>query len=84
MTDYATLSPGDQMWCLDAVVTATTCSDEVQTTATTATTKNNSSGMRTAPKRVDYISVIYNKFLYSYMPHTYAIVNWDITRICPS
>ena len=41
MTDYATLSPGDQMWCLDAVVTATTCSDEVQTTTTTATTKNN-------------------------------------------
>ena len=26
-------------------------------------------------KRVDYISVIYNKFLYAYMTHTYAAVN---------
>ena len=26
-------------------------------------------------KRVDWISVIYNKFLYAYMPHTYAAVN---------
>ena len=31
--------------------------------------------MSTAPKRVDCISVIYNKFLYAYMPHTYATVN---------
>ena len=26
-------------------------------------------------KRVDYISVIYNKFLYAYMTHIYAAVN---------
>ena len=37
----ATLTPGDQMWCLAAVVAATTYSDEVQATTTTATTKNN-------------------------------------------
>ena len=37
--------------------------------------KQYSSSMRTAPKRVDYISVIYNKFLYAYMPHTYTTVD---------
>ena len=37
----ATLTPGDQMWSLAAVVTATTYSDEVQATTTTAATKNN-------------------------------------------
>ena len=31
--------------------------------------------MRIAPKRVDCISVIYNTFIYAYMPHTYATVN---------
>ena len=31
--------------------------------------------MRVAPKRVNCISVIYNKFIYAYMPHTYATVN---------
>ena len=41
--------------------------------------KQHSSSMRTAPKRVDCISVIYNKLLYAYMPHTYATVNRDIT-----
>ena len=41
--------------------------------------KQHSSSMRIAPKWVDCISVIYNKFLYSYMLHTYAAVNWDIT-----
>ena len=30
--------------------------------------KQHSFSMRTAPKQVDYISVIYNKFLYAYMP----------------
>ena len=37
----ATLTPGDQMWCLDVVAAATTYSDEVQAATTTATTKNN-------------------------------------------
>ena len=36
----ATLTPGDQMWCLAAVTAATTYSDEVQATITTAATKN--------------------------------------------
>ena len=68
------------MWYLAAIAAATTYSDEVQTTATTATTKNNTvHSMRIAPKRVDCISVIYNTFIYAYMPHTYATVNWDIT-----
>ena len=31
--------------------------------------------MRIAQKRVNSNSVIYNKFLYAYMPHTYATVN---------
>ena len=31
--------------------------------------------MTMTPKRVDYISEVYNKFLYGYMPHTYATVN---------
>ena len=30
--------------------------------------------MRIAPKRVSCISVIYNKLLYAYVPHTYATV----------
>ena len=42
----ATLTPGDQMWCLAAFAAATTYSDEVQTTATTATTKNNTVQVR--------------------------------------
>ena len=63
------------MYSLAAVVAATTYSDKVQATTTTATTKKHSSSMRTAPKRVDCISVIYNKFIYAYMPHTYATVN---------
>ena len=41
----ATLTPGDQMWCLAVLMwclaAATTYSDEVQATTTTATTKNN-------------------------------------------
>ena len=37
----ASRTPGDQMWCLAAVIAAATYSDEVQATATTATTKNN-------------------------------------------
>ena len=37
--------------------------------------KQHNSSMRTAPKQVDYISVISNKFLYAYMPHTYTAVN---------
>ena len=37
----ATLTPGDQIWCLAAVVAAATYSDEVQATTTTATTINN-------------------------------------------
>ena len=37
----ATLTPGDQIWCLAAVVAAATYSDEVQATATTAATINN-------------------------------------------
>ena len=37
----ATLTPGDQMWCLAVVAAATTYSDEVQAATTTATTKNN-------------------------------------------
>ena len=37
--------------------------------------KQHSSSMRIAPKRVDCISVIYNTFIYAYMPHTYATVN---------
>ena len=41
--------------------------------------KQHSSSTRTAPKRVDYISVTYNKFLYANMPYTYATVNGDIT-----
>ena len=41
--------------------------------------KQHSSSMRKAPKRVDCISVIYDTFLYTYMPHTYAKVHWDIT-----
>ena len=37
----ATLTPGDQIWCLAAAIaTAATYSDEVQATATTATTIN--------------------------------------------
>ena len=36
----ATLIPGDQIWCLAAVVSVATYSDEVQAT-TTATTINN-------------------------------------------
>ena len=32
----------------------------------------------TAPRWVDCISMIYNKFLHAYMTHTYATVNWDI------
>ena len=36
----ATITPGDQIWCLAAVVAAATYSDEVQAT-TTATTINN-------------------------------------------
>ena len=35
--------------------------------------------MKIAPKRVSYISVIYNKFLYAYMPHKYATIDWEIT-----
>ena len=34
-----------------------------------------SSSMKIAPKRVDCISVIYNTFIYAYMPHTYPTVN---------
>ena len=37
--------------------------------------KQHSFSMRIAPKRVDCISVMYNKFLHAYMPHTYATVN---------
>ena len=37
--------------------------------------KSSSSSMKIAPKRVSCISVIYNKFLYAYMPHTYVTVN---------
>ena len=37
--------------------------------------KKNSSSMRIAPKRVNCISVIYNTFMYAYMPHTYPTVN---------
>ena len=40
--------------------------------------KQHSSSMRIAPKRVGCISVIYNTFIYAYMPHTYPTVNWDI------
>ena len=36
----ATLTPGDQLWCLAVVIAAATYSDEVQA-ATTATTINN-------------------------------------------
>ena len=78
MTD-ATLTPGDQMWFLAAGAAATTYSDEVPATRTTPTTKKTSSSMRIAPKRVNCISMIYNTFIYAYMPHTYATVNWDIT-----
>ena len=74
-----TLTPGDQIWCLAAAVSAATYSDEVKATITATTINNTVPGTRTAPKRVVYISVIYNKFLYAYMPHTYATVNWDIT-----
>ena len=42
----ATLTPGDQMRCLAAVAAAATYSDEVQTTAFTATTKNNTVQVR--------------------------------------
>ena len=74
----ATLTPGDQMWCLVAVVAATTYSDEVQVTKTaTQAKKKHSSSMRTAPKQVDYTWVIYN--VYANMPYTYATVNGDIT-----
>ena len=31
--------------------------------------------MRIVPKGVNCISMIYNTFMYAYMPHTYAIVN---------
>ena len=78
MTD-ATLTPGDQMWFLAAGAAATTYSDEVPATTTTPTTKKTSSSMRIAPKRVNCISLIYNTFIYAYMPHIYATVNWDIT-----
>ena len=37
----ATLTVGDQMWCLPAVAAATTYLDEVQATTITAATKNN-------------------------------------------
>ena len=37
----ATITTGDQMWCFAAVAAATTFSYEVQATATTAKTKNN-------------------------------------------
>ena len=37
--------------------------------------KTTQSSMRIAPKRVDCISVIYNTFIYAYMPHTYPTVN---------
>ena len=37
--------------------------------------KQHSSSMRIAPKRLDCISVIYNTFMYAYMPHTYPTVN---------
>ena len=36
----ATLTPGDQIWCLAAVVAAATYSDEGQATTTTSTTIN--------------------------------------------
>ena len=69
------------MWCLAAVsAAATNYSDEVQATTTKARTKKqHSSSMRIAPKRVNCISLIYNTFIYAYMPHTYATINWDIT-----
>ena len=35
--------------------------------------------LRIPPKRVNCISVIYNTFIYAYMPHTYATDNSDIT-----
>ena len=37
--------------------------------------KQHSSSMRIAPEQVDCISVIYNTFIYAYMPHTYSTVN---------
>ena len=37
--------------------------------------EQHSSSMRIAPMQVDCISVIYNTFIYAYMPHTYATVN---------
>ena len=60
------------MWCLTVVASATAYSDEVQATATTATTKKtqHSSSMRIAPRQVDCISVIYNTFIH---------VHWGIT-----
>ena len=80
-TDWYYTNFREQMWCLVAVsAAATNYSDEVQATTTKATTKKQqSSSMRIAPKRVNCISLIYNTFIYAYMPHTYATVNWDIT-----
>ena len=37
--------------------------------------KQHSSSMRIAPKQLGCISVIYNTFMYAYMPHTYPTVN---------
>ena len=42
--------------------------------------KQHSSSMRIAPKRVDCISVIYNTFIYAYMPHTYPTVKLTLQK----
>ena len=37
--------------------------------------KQNSPSMKVSSERASCISVIYNKFLYAYMPHKYVTVN---------
>ena len=37
--------------------------------------KQHSSSMRMPPKKVNCISVNYNKLIYAYIPHTYATVH---------
>ena len=61
------------MGCPAAVAAAANYSDEVQT-ATTATTKNKAAQVL-EQHHVKCISVIYNTFVYAYIPHTYPTVN---------
>ena len=67
------------MWCLAAVAAAAPTQTTFKQQQPQQQQKQHSSSMRVAPKRVDCISAICNTFIYAYMAHTYATVNWDIT-----